>query len=191
MTPRRMASQAACCVGPQLLVRFRRGLNGPGLCMALKMTHPKGIAKKMPFFGRHLYRYASECYRRSAPYSRGLPVYAKALSARPVHLHVHTHNHAAPAPRPRRPARTLSPPPRVSYKSQATQVDATDLMPIPWRITAARAWAKVSPVVLWLGEAAVFVLGRVNLGFGFGLNYIPFLGPNANTRGAAPPGSPR
>jgi hypothetical protein len=89
-------------------------------------------------------------------------------------------------------ARQPSPPaPAVRYQNAATQLDSTDLMPIPWRTNVARAWAKVSPVALWLGEAAVFVLGRVNLGFGYGINYIPFLGLNANNRGASPPLSPR
>lgn len=111
------------------------------------------------------------------------PVPAPARRPRPkvVHTHAHTHHHYAPSVAP------LAQPGKVdTYVSMGTQVDEADLAPKPippwWRQKLAKAWVKVKPVALCAMEAALFILSRISLGLGFGINWMPLLGVNANSK---------
>lgn len=104
---------------------------------------------------------------------------------RPIHFHVHNHTHKPKRHAPKAYYATQYDAPKrpsASYRNIATQVDTLDLPSIPFRAKLSRAWVTIRPAALWFGEAAVFLLSRISFGFGYGVNYMPFLGLNANNR---------
>lgn len=96
-------------------------------------------------------------------------MYAKSISARPLHFHAHHHV-------PRRRIRPRGAPRRSEHATTAAQAPP----PQGLRGYLSRCLQTLRPYAIRLGEAIAFVLSRINLGLGYSVQELPYLGRNAN-----------